>query len=145
MANGMMTTLRYEGAQPAAPAGAGGRHEGHHGPPAAAPAAPAGAAPAGAGATFLRAAPDVPGTAARLLMVDNRFQPSGLTVPAGTTVAWVNTGANVHTVSSFDGSFESGAIAPDQAFTYTFTKPGQYQYLCRQHLLNGMSGTIVVQ
>jgi FtsP/CotA-like multicopper oxidase with cupredoxin domain len=145
MANGMMTTLRYEGAQPPAAAAAGGGHDGHHGPPAAAPAAPAGAAPAGAGATFLRAAPDVPGTAARLLMVDNRFQPSGLTVPAGTTVAWVNTGANVHTVSSFDGSFESGAIAPDQAFTYTFSQPGQYQYLCRQHLLNGMSGTIVVQ
>ena len=44
-----------------------------------------------------------------------------------------------------DGSFESGSITPGKAFTYTFTKPGTYQFLCRQHFLNGMSGTVVVQ
>jgi len=61
------------------------------------------------------------------------------------TVAWINNGANVHTVSALDGSFESGSIPPGKAFVYTFTKPGTYQFLCRQHFLNGMSGSITVQ
>jgi plastocyanin len=81
----------------------------------------------------------------KVTMVDNRFQPGTVTVSAGTAVAWINRGANVHTVSAFDGSFESGAISPGQAFVFTFDKPGTYQFLCRQHLLNGMSGTITVK
>jgi plastocyanin len=60
-------------------------------------------------------------------------------------MAWINSGANVHTVSSFDGSFESGAIPAGRAFTQTFTSPGEYRYLCRQHLLSGMAATVVVQ
>ena len=133
-ANGMMTTLRYEGAQPA---GAAGGHP-HGGAPAPAPPTSA------SSPSSLVAAADV-AAGVKVAMVDNRFQPGAQTLPVGTTVAWFNNGANVHTVSSLAGSFESGSVPPGQAFTHTFTEPGQYQYLCRQHLLNGMSGTIVVQ
>jgi FtsP/CotA-like multicopper oxidase with cupredoxin domain len=132
-ANGMMTTLRYEGAQPPVAGAGGGGHQHEAAPAAAAPTTPA------------LAAADVPAGATKITMVDNRYQPGSITVKAGTTVAWANSGANVHTISSFTGAFESGSIATGQAFAFTFTQPGQYQYLCRQHLLNGMAGTIVVE
>jgi FtsP/CotA-like multicopper oxidase with cupredoxin domain len=129
MANGMMTTIQYEGAA--------GAHQQH-----------AGQAPAASAATGTAISADdarVAAAGAKSTATDNRFTPGTQTVPVGTTVAWINRGANIHTVSAFDGSFESGAIAPGQAFLHTFTRPGTYQFLCRQHLLNGMSGTITVQ
>ncbi|MGH2350159.1 MAG: multicopper oxidase domain-containing protein [Chloroflexota bacterium] len=132
MANGMMTTIRYEGAEPAAGA-SGHQHD------------KVAAAPAAAGSAPLPAAQDVPDGATKIVMVDNRFQPGKQAVPVGATVAWVNNGANVHTVSARDGSFDSGAIQAGKAFTYIFTKPGEYHILCRQHLLSGMTATVVVQ
>ena len=162
MANGMMTTIRYEGVQPPvlpAAGPVGGRVlqappptdagapsallSGHqHG----APATPAVATTPGAttpGATTATAPATEGGV--RIVMVDNRFQPGRVTVLAGTTVTWVNNGSNVHTISAQDGSFDSGAVAPGQSFAYTFDEPGEYAFFCRQHLLNGMGGTVVVQ
>ena len=78
-------------------------------------------------------------------MTDNRFQPGRLTVPAGATVTWVNRGANVHTITASDGSFDSGPLAPGGAFAFTFSRPGDYPYLCRPHRQSGMTGTVVVQ
>lgn len=80
-----------------------------------------------------------------LTVVDNRFQPSMLAVEAGTTVTWTNMGSNLHTLTSADGLFESGALQAGQSFTYTFAKAGNYTLLCRQHTLNGMSGRVSVQ
>jgi FtsP/CotA-like multicopper oxidase with cupredoxin domain len=132
-ANGMMTVLRYEDA-PAPALGMGHQHEAAALPVvAAAPSAPA------------LAAADVPGSATKVVMTDNRFGPSKVTVRPGTTVAWVNNGANLHTISDYNGKFESGSIATGKAFTFTFNEPGEYRYLCRQHLFNGMAGTITVQ
>jgi plastocyanin len=138
MANGMMTTIQYEGvAAPSLATGAVGQmasgHSGHAISPAPAAAAAAPAVDA------------VPQGATKVAMVDNRFQPASLTVPRGTTVAWLNNGANVHTVSARDGSTDSGAIAPGKAFLQVFDKPGIYQFICRQHLLNGMTTTVTVQ
>ena len=78
-------------------------------------------------------------------MTDNRFQPGRLTVRAGTTVTWVNRGTNVHTISAQDASFDSGPIGPGESFSFTFARAGEHPLLCRQHLLNGMTGTVVVQ
>ncbi len=82
---------------------------------------------------------------AQVTMLDDRFNSSRITVTAGTTVTWVNNGNNLHDTSSLDGLWTSGSFPRGQTFSYTFDKPGTYQYLCRQHLLNGMVGTIVVQ
>lgn len=125
MANGMMTMLMYEGYQ--APQLATG-HLQH--------------LPAGAGST---ASADPATAGARVAMTDNRFGPAAITVPAGTTVAWNNQGANVHTITSLDGLFDSGAITPGTSFAYTFARPGTYRVICRQHLLNGMAGVVTVQ
>jgi plastocyanin len=78
-------------------------------------------------------------------VVDNRFQPNALTIGVGSTVTWTNNGNNIHTLSSFDGQFDSGGLLGGQSFSFTFDKPGTYRLICRQHGLNGMAGQVVVQ
>ncbi|MBI1741558.1 multicopper oxidase family protein [Candidatus Acetothermia bacterium] len=79
-------------------------------------------------------------------MLDNRFSPGKLTVKVGTTVTWVNHGNNRHTTTGIDSLlWNSKPTKRDEKFSVTFTKPGTYRYICRQHILNGMVGTIVVQ
>jgi len=71
------------------------------------------------------------------------FQPSTLTVSAGTTVTWENQDSAPHTVSSdAQGLFDSGNLASGEEFSFTFSTPGSYGYHCKIH--PGMKGTIVV-
>ncbi len=76
------------------------------------------------------------------------FTPSRLTVQAGDTVTWVNTGG-FHSVTSEDGSFASGDAAPDDSpvwpFTHRFDRPGVFPYICIPHELHGMRGVIEVE
>jgi plastocyanin len=90
--------------------------------------------------------PAAPAAAANVaaVVVDNRFQPTSLELGVGTSVTWTNAGSNLHTLSSLDGLFDSGALMSGQSFTYTFDKPGTYQLICRQHGLNGMTARVVV-
>ncbi|HKU33563.1 MAG TPA: plastocyanin/azurin family copper-binding protein [Candidatus Nitrosotalea sp.] len=77
------------------------------------------------------------------------FTPDVLNIKAGTTVTFVNTDGNTHTVTSVkpgtttaDGTFDSGFIKSGKAFSFTFNKPGTYQYICMIH--SQMRGTINV-
>ncbi len=70
------------------------------------------------------------------------YQPSLLTVPVGTTVTFVNKSTETHTITSPLGIFDAG-IDPGQSYTYTFTKPGSYDFICSPH--PEMTGTITVQ
>jgi amicyanin len=75
--------------------------------------------------------------------IDNfAFSPSALTVKVGTKVTWTNEDDIPHTVDATAGAFKSGALDTDQAFSFTFAKPGTYQYFCALH--PHMTGTIVV-
>jgi plastocyanin len=74
---------------------------------------------------------------------DSRYLPSVLSVPMGTTVRWTNHDEETHTVTSDTGLFGSAGLDLDEAYTYTFTAPGQYAYGCDLHPF--MHGTIVVQ
>jgi plastocyanin len=79
------------------------------------------------------------------------FMPSALTIRAGDTVEWRNTGGIAHSVE-FVGeaapegaaSSQSGIIAPNEIYTYTFKAPGTYTYVCQFHVINGMIGKVVV-
>ena len=82
---------------------------------------------------------------ATVSMRDNFFQPEDLTVQAGTTVTWPNRGGNPHTSTSEDGVWDSGTVRPDGSFSFTFTEPGTYPYICEFHASLGMVGTIVVE
>jgi plastocyanin len=77
--------------------------------------------------------------------IDNfTFAPVTLTVPAGTTVKWVNRDDIPHTVVSEDRrTFKSKALDTDDSFSYTFTQPGTYTYFCSIH--PKMTAKVVVQ
>jgi plastocyanin len=76
-------------------------------------------------------------------MRNNTYLPEGLTVPAGTTVRWINDDGDVHTISQVGGGFESGLLFARDAWTFTFTDPGTYEFYCLPHPY--MHGTVSVQ
>jgi plastocyanin len=77
--------------------------------------------------------------------IDNfSFGPMALTVPVGTEVTWVNHDDIPHTVVSEDKTtFKSRALDTDEKFSFTFTKPGTYNYFCSIH--PKMLAKVVVQ
>ena len=79
------------------------------------------------------------------ITIDNfAFGPSPLTVAVGTTVTWINKDEEPHTVVNPGNKlFKSGALDTDDKFTFTFDKPGTYQYFCSIHPY--MTGTVIVK
>jgi plastocyanin len=61
------------------------------------------------------------------------FEPAELAAKVGQVVKWKNEGAEAHTATADDGSFDSGSMAPGAEFQFTFTKPGTYSYKCTPH------------
>jgi hypothetical protein len=72
------------------------------------------------------------------------FGPNPLNVGLGTTVIWVNQDSVAHTVTSDDGSFESGTLTPGQAFSHTFNVAGTFTYYCSIHGRASMNGSVAV-
>jgi plastocyanin len=78
--------------------------------------------------------------------IDNfDFSPMTMTVTPGTTVTWTNHDDIPHTVVSADESklFKSPPLDTDDAYSFTFQKPGTYRYFCSVH--PKMVGMIVVK
>lgn len=75
-------------------------------------------------------------------IVYRAYQPSDLTVLAGQTLIWTNSGLGPHTVTSDAGQFDSGRLEAGATFSYTFTTPGTYLYSCLVHPT--MHGKVVV-
>jgi len=71
------------------------------------------------------------------------FSPATLTITAGDTVTWTNDDAELHTATGTGGAFDSGNLAQGDSFSFTFTTPGTYDYICTLHPT--MTGQIVVQ
>ncbi len=89
-----------------------------------------------------------------------RFEPAAVTISAGQAVRWLNTSALIHTVTADPSraaqaanvrlpadadTFDSGDIGPGGSFTWTFTVPGEYRYICIPHEGAAMTGTIMVR
>lgn len=60
------------------------------------------------------------------------FAPAALTVAAGDVVVWTNTDVVPHTVTA-PGRFDSGPIAPQQAWRYVAATHGDFAYACTLH------------
>jgi plastocyanin len=78
--------------------------------------------------------------------IDNfSFGPATLTVPAGTTVTWINRDDIPHTVVSADDpkAFKSKVLDTDEKFSFAFSKPGTFPYFCSIH--PKMTGKVIVQ
>jgi plastocyanin len=88
------------------------------------------------------AAPSAP-KVVRARIKGQAFVPSTIQIDAGTTVQWKNLDALIHTVTSVDGSFDSGVIGADGSYSHTFAKPGRYPIFCSAHPF--MKAAIVVK
>jgi plastocyanin len=80
---------------------------------------------------------------AQITIQNFEFNPATLTIPTGTTVTWISRDNEPHTVTSSEGVFASPGLDADEAFTYTFSTPGTYNYHCKLH--PHMTGTIIVK
>ncbi len=83
------------------------------------------------------------------------FNPSNLTIKAGTTVTWIvkdNSTIKYMVTSDEKGSVEgkylfmSNDLTNGKSFSYTFNKSGTYGYYDMNHMENkSLKGTIIVQ
>lgn len=71
------------------------------------------------------------------------YNPSNLTVKAGTNVTWINQDSAIHDVTSDSGAFSSPDLNKGEKYTHNFTKPGEYPYHCDEH--PSMTGKVIVQ
>ena len=79
----------------------------------------------------------------RIEITKHKFSRPTLTVPAGTTVTWLNRDEDLHTVVSTTLAFKSAGLETDEAYSYKFAKPGVYEYFCTLHPL--MTGKVIVK
>lgn len=70
------------------------------------------------------------------------FTPSTITIKAGTTITWTNKDGYAHTVTSDTNLFDSGNVASNGTFKFTFATAGTYPYHCSIH--KSMTATVVV-
>ncbi|MGH3441204.1 MAG: cupredoxin domain-containing protein [Nitriliruptorales bacterium] len=91
---------------------------------------------------------------------DDQFVPATVTIEAGDTVEWTQSGNNPHTITADDGSFDShpdcnsfadgaagNCMSNGDSNSQTFETAGEIAYYCKIHGApggQGMSGTIVV-
>lgn len=98
---------------------------------AAVPAAPA-----------LVAAPRAGGPAT-IVIADYRYEPAGLTVPAGATVVVENRGGSQLSITADGGTFDTGRIPPGSSGSFTAPgTPGTYRFHFAQ--LPVLTGTLTV-
>jgi plastocyanin len=71
-----------------------------------------------------------------------RFEPKTIQVDAGATVTWRNEDNFTHTVE-VEGQ-EDRKVKPGESTSVTFTKPGEYEYVCTLHS-HDMKGLVIVQ
>ncbi len=82
--------------------------------------------------------------ATEIIIRDYKYQPAELTIPAGTTVKWINDEKRVSHSIRFTGpdGFESERIFPGESWERLFDKPGSYPFSCGPH--PEMQGVITV-
>jgi plastocyanin len=98
----------------------------------------------GASPNLAASSADKPASGATVKIDNFSFGPATITIPAGSTVTWTNSDDVPHVVTSDDNKmFKSKALDTDDHFSFTFTKPGTYNYYCAIH--PKMTAKIVVQ
>ena len=89
-----------------------------------------------------------------------KFVPMSVTIQKGDTVEWINNAQSLHSVTTNPAvaqdpkdvsapkdakPFDSGFMPPGAKWSYTFTVPGTYKYLCLPHEKDQMTGIVVVK
>lgn len=60
-----------------------------------------------------------------------QYQPASMTVRVGDVVTWTNQDQAPHDVVA--GTFRSPMLSTGQSWSYTFTQPGTFDYVCSVH------------
>lgn len=94
--------------------------------------------------------PMAPDTGNDVVVIEIRnfeFSQPELHIAAGTTVRWVNTTSNYHTVTPDGHSAWSQwqTAGMGESFEVTFDTQGSYPYYCNPHRALGMTGTVIVE
>jgi plastocyanin len=98
----------------------------------------------GGGEDETTAAGSTGGGGERVEIVEYKYDPADLTVPAGTTVAFANQDSAPHTATSKQsGAFDTGTIKGAETGEITLEEPGTFAYYCVFHPF--MKGTISVE
>lgn len=71
------------------------------------------------------------------------YAPTTKFVNVGDTVVWTNDDLFIHTVTSKEGGFDSGNIAPGATWKFTPKEKGEFAYSCIYHA--AMKGKLVVR
>jgi plastocyanin len=61
------------------------------------------------------------------------FSPQNVTVAVGATVTFRNDDDMIHSIVAPDGSFRSKALDTGDEFSFTFSRPGEFAFVCGLH------------
>lgn len=78
-----------------------------------------------------------------VVMKDLAYEPTGLTVHAGESIAVENDDSAPHTFTAVDGGFDTGIITAGNSGNLIAPGPGAYDFRCTLH--PSMTGTLTVQ
>ncbi len=98
-----------------------------------------------AGLLFAPGMPQAHAAGHAITMANYAFSPASETISVGDRVTWTNTDQAPHNVSTTSGpvSIQSPTLNTGQSWSYTFTTPGSYSYICSIH--PDMRASLVVQ
>ena len=72
------------------------------------------------------------------------FYPEQLTITRGTTVRWLDI-QGTHDMVADNKAFASAVLVEGGTYSFTFTTPGVYRYICTLHYGAGMWAEIIVE
>ena len=93
------------------------------------------------------AGPDSAGAldTASVIIFDNGYSPTTVTVAPGGTVTWVWTGNNTHGVTFDDGSIAPSPVQVVGTYAVHFPRTGSFSFFCTVHGRTVESGTVTVK
>lgn len=105
--------------------------------------APTGTAPAEEATTGEATPEEVTSAEATVTIEGFAFNPTEVRISAGGTVTWQHKDSAPHTVTSDNGEFDSGSLSQGDNWSFTFEKPGTYEYHCEIH--PSMKAKVIVE
>jgi plastocyanin len=82
---------------------------------------------------------------ASVIIFDNGYNPTAVTVAPGGTVTWVWTGNNAHGVTFDDGTIAPSATQTIGTYSVRFPRTGSFSFFCTVHGRTVESGTVTVK
>ena len=81
---------------------------------------------------------------ASVLIFDNGYSPTAVSVAPGGTVTWVWTGNNAHGVTFDDATITASTVQSVGTFSVRFPRVGTFAFFCTVHGRTVESGTVTV-